>query len=40
MLRNYEQEYEKVENVSKMLIQMITEYKDKLQKKLAENMVQ
>lgn len=39
ILRNYEQEFDKVENISKMLIQMITEYKERLQNKLTESMV-
>ena len=40
VLHNYEQEFEKVENVSKMLIKMINDYKEKLQNKLTDNMVQ
>jgi hypothetical protein len=39
-LQNYEQEYDKVESISKMLIQMILDYKQKLQNKLTDNMVQ
>ena len=39
ILNNYEQEFEKVECVSQMLIQMIMEYKEKLQKKLTESMI-
>lgn len=39
ILQNYEQEFDKVENISKMLIQMIIDYKIKLQNKLTENMV-
>ena len=39
VLHNYEQEFEKVETVSQMLIQMILDYKEKLQRKLQESMV-
>ena len=39
ILQNYEEEFEKVETVSKMLIQMIMDYKEKLQKKLTDSMV-
>jgi hypothetical protein len=30
ILKNYEQEFEKIENVSTMLIQMITDHKERL----------
>ena len=38
-MRNYEQEFDKMETVSQMLISMITDYKDKLQKRLTDSMV-
>jgi hypothetical protein len=36
---NYETEFQKVESVSQMLITMITDYKEKLQKRLTDSMV-
>lgn len=36
---NYEKEFQKVETVAQILIQMITDYKEKLQKQLTDSMV-
>eukprot|EP00347_Sterkiella_histriomuscorum_P014492 403360670 len=39
LLSNYEQEYNKLESISQLLIQMITDYKDKQQQKLTDSLV-
>jgi len=39
ILQNYESEYQKVENIAQILTQMISEYKDKLQKRLLDSMI-
>lgn len=39
VLLNYEEEFEKIETVSNMLIKMITDYKERLQSKLTESLI-
>ena len=39
IVENYESEYQKVESVAQILVQMITEYKEKVQARLTDSMV-